>query len=59
LARATVEGYRTGVNPARWRGHLQNKALPKRSEVRAVEHHAAMEFEDFPKLSPQAGIPER
>jgi len=28
LARATVEGYRTGSNPATWRGHLQ-EALPR------------------------------
>lgn len=28
---ATVRGYRTGENPARWRGHL-DKLLPKRSK---------------------------
>ena len=47
LARATVEGHRTGANPATWRGHLQ-EALPKRSEVQPVVHHPAMEFSDVP-----------
>jgi hypothetical protein len=37
---ATVRGYRTGDNPARWRGHL-DKLLPARSKVRKVRHHAA------------------
>lgn len=31
LAWATVRGYRTGDNPARWLGHLK-EALPKKSE---------------------------
>ena len=47
LARATVEGLRTGANPATWRGHLQ-EALPPRSEVQAVKHFRAMEFRDVP-----------
>jgi integrase len=47
LARATVEGQRKGANPATWRGHLQ-EALPARSEVSPVVHHAAMEFSDLP-----------
>jgi integrase len=40
---ATVRGYRTGENPARWRGHL-DKLLPKKTKVRRVEHHAALAF---------------
>jgi len=47
LARATVEGLRTGANPATWRGHLQ-EALPPRSEVQPVKHFRAMEFRDIP-----------
>ena len=47
LARATVEGHRTGSNPATWRGHLQ-EALPARSEVQPVIHHPAMDFADVP-----------
>lgn len=44
---ATVRGYRTGENPARWRGHL-DKLLPKRSKVKRVEHHSAMPYADVP-----------
>lgn len=40
---ARVHGYRTGENPARWRGHL-DKLLPKPSKVAKVEHHAAMAY---------------
>jgi integrase len=38
---ATTHGWRTGENPARWKGHLAN-VLPRRSKVRRVEHHAAL-----------------
>lgn len=38
---ATVRGYREGLNPARWRGHL-DKLLPKPAKVSKVEHHAAL-----------------
>lgn len=38
---ATVQGYREGDNPARWKGHL-DKILPKPSKVSKVEHHAAL-----------------
>src|SRR5262245_44462577 len=37
---AKVRGYRTGENPARWRGHLDH-LLPAKAKVRKVEHHAA------------------
>jgi integrase len=43
LGWATVHHYRTGDNPARWRGHLEH-ALPSRSEIAKVEHHAAMPY---------------
>jgi integrase len=43
---ATARGHRTGENPARWRGHLEN-LLPKRSKVRRVEHHAALPYADL------------
>ena len=46
---AKALGYRTGDNPARWRGHL-DKLLPKRSKVRAVQHHAAMPYKELPKF---------
>lgn len=38
---ATARGYRDGLNPARWRGHL-DKLLPKPSKVARVEHHDAL-----------------
>ena len=38
-----VRGYRTGENPARWKGHLDH-LLPARNKVRKVEHHAAMPY---------------
>jgi len=40
---ATVRGYRGGVNPARWRGHL-DKLLPRPSLVARVKHHAALPY---------------
>lgn len=40
---ATARGHRQGENPARWRGHLDN-LLPKKTKVRAVEHHAALPY---------------
>jgi len=43
---ATVRGWRTGENPARWRGHLE-ALLPKKTKVRAVEHHAALPYTDI------------
>jgi integrase len=46
LSWATVSKFRTGDNPAQWRGHL-SEALPKRSSVQAVEHHAALPYADL------------
>lgn len=43
---ATVKGWRTGENPARWRGHLRN-ALPARQKL-ARGHHAAMPYAKVP-----------
>jgi len=40
---AKVRKYRTGENPALWRGHL-DKLLPKRTKVQKVKHFAAMEY---------------
>lgn len=40
---AAARGYRRGDNPARWRGHLEN-LLPKSSQVRRVEHYAALPY---------------
>src|SRR6516225_8561251 len=54
LARATVEGHRSGANPATWRGHLQ-EALPPRSEVQPVKHFRAMDYQDVPAFMAELG----
>lgn len=40
---ATVREFRTGDNPARWKGHLEN-LFPARSKVQKVEHHPALPY---------------
>jgi len=56
---ATARGYRTGLNPARWRGHLDN-LLPARGKIQKVEHHAALSYKDLSgfilALRQQAGM---
>jgi integrase len=42
---ATARGYREGLNPARWRGHL-DKLLPRPSKLSKIEHHAALSVSD-------------
>lgn len=44
---AKVRGHRTGENPARWKGHL-DQILPAKGKVAAVEHHAALPYADLP-----------
>lgn len=46
LGWATVSKYRTGENPARWRGHLDNLLAP-RSKVKKVEHHPALPYKEM------------
>src|SRR6266498_2569176 len=41
---AAARGFRDADNPARWKGRL-DKLLPRRSKVRAVEHHAALPYD--------------
>jgi integrase len=59
---AKVRGYRSGENPARWRGHL-DKLLPARGKVRKVVHHAALPYSELPgflvTLCEQQGIAAR
>jgi integrase len=43
---ARVRGYRSGENPARWKGHLDH-LLPARSKVKVVEHHAALPYAEI------------
>ena len=42
---AKARGYRTGDNPAAWRGNLDT-LLPARNKVAKVKHHAAMDWQD-------------
>ena len=42
---SAARGYREGLNPARWRGHL-DKLLPKPSKVSKVEHHTALAIDE-------------
>lgn len=44
---AAARGYREGVNPARWTGHL-DQMLPKRTKVRKVKHHPALHYVALP-----------
>lgn len=46
LDAAKTREYRTGENPARWRGHIA-LALPRRSKL-TRGHHKAMPFEEVP-----------
>jgi integrase len=43
---AKARGWRTGENPARWRGRIAN-LLPKRGKVQRVQHHAALPWRDM------------
>jgi len=44
---AKVRGYRTGENPARWRGNLSH-LLPAKTRVRKAVHHAALPHAELP-----------
>jgi integrase len=51
---ATVRGYRTGDNPARWKGHLDN-VLPARGKIAPHKHHRALSFTDMPEFMTALG----
>jgi integrase len=59
---ATVRKYRSGENPARWKGHL-DKVLATPSKIQKVEHHRALPVEEMPqfmqKLRTRPGIAAR
>jgi integrase len=48
LDAARAKGYRSGENPARWKGHLDH-LLPTRQKL-TRGHHAAMPFEKVPRF---------
>lgn len=43
---AAAKGWRTGDNPARWRGHIAHM-LPRRSKVAKVVHHPALPYKQI------------
>jgi len=51
LDAAAVRGFRTGENPARWRGHLQNLLAKHNALTRT--HHAALPYEQLPEFMAQ------
>ena len=57
-----VREWRSGENPARWRGHLDH-TLPARSKVATVKHHAALPWQEIgafmEALRAQGGIASR
>jgi integrase len=59
---AKARGWRSGENPARWRGHVANM-LPKRSKMQRVAHHPAMPWREVPEfmltLRAEAGLAPR
>lgn len=44
---ARVRGYRSGENPALWRGHL-DKLLPSALNTKTREHHPALPYDELP-----------
>ena len=46
LDSAKVLEYRSGENPARWRGHL-DKLLPKHGKLRDIKHHTALPYDQM------------
>lgn len=44
---AAVREYRSGENPARWKGHL-DKLLPAPTKIQKVQHHKAVSIDDMP-----------
>jgi integrase len=59
LGWAATAGYRSGENPARWRGHLEN-LLPQKSKIAPVRNHPALSYRELPaffaKLDEEDGI---
>ena len=51
LAWATVRGYRSGDNPANWRGNL-DQVLPKPSKVNKATSHKALPYDQMHEFMP-------
>ena len=51
LDAARARGLRTGENPARWRGHLENLlSRHEKKKARKRQHYPALRWQDLPKL---------
>jgi integrase len=59
---ARVRGYRSGENPARWKGHLDH-LLPAKGKIHGVKHYAAVPYAELPafmaELRGRDGVAER
>jgi integrase len=59
LGWAATSGYRTGTNPATWRGHLEN-LLAKPSKIKKTVHQPALPYVEIPgflqQLRSRSGI---
>lgn len=44
---ATARKYRAGLNPARWKGHL-DKLLPKPQRLKNIQHRPALAYAELP-----------
>ncbi len=49
---ATARGYRSGLNPARWKGHL-DKLLPAPGRIAKTDHHRSLPYQDMPTFFTQ------
>lgn len=54
---AKVRGYRTGDNPAAWKGCLKDAGLPTKSKSKRVRHHPALPYCEIAKFI--AGLREK
>lgn len=43
---AAFRGYRSGDNPARWKGHLEHE-LPSKNKIKQVKHHPALPYAEI------------
>ncbi|MDP9124198.1 MAG: integrase arm-type DNA-binding domain-containing protein [Pseudomonadota bacterium] len=49
---STTKGYRDGLNPARWKGHLDH-LLPARNKVKKVRHYPAVQLDEAAAFTEQ------
>src|SRR5262245_8605921 len=62
LGFATAKDWRTGPNPAAWKGNLEH-ILPAIGKVREIRHHPALDYRELPEfiaeLQTQTGVAAR